>query len=178
MKHWPHAPPHHLGANGTYMVTASTYQRIHYFKGEENLTYLQTLLLEALAENNWNTEAWCVFPNHYHFIAQAPLNRSSELTQVIRKIHSLSARHINEQNNSRGQKIWHNYRDTIIDNEKSHLARLHYVHANAVHHDLVNTPTEYPYGSARWLQKTDTAARLNTIYSFPCDKLLKNDIPL
>ncbi|MGZ3632738.1 MAG: hypothetical protein ACXWM7_00200 [Parachlamydiaceae bacterium] len=37
------------------------------------MDYLHSLLLELARKYGWNLEAWAIFSNHYHFIAQSPL---------------------------------------------------------------------------------------------------------
>ncbi|HEY8962708.1 MAG TPA: hypothetical protein VIM57_10940 [Luteolibacter sp.] len=175
MPSWPHAPPHYLGPSGVYMVTAGTYRKEHYFREEPRLRLLHDLLLDQCAEAGWALEAWAVFSNHYHFIARSPSEDAGSLRPLLQKLHSVSAREINRLDATPGRRVWHNYRDSQITTEKAHLARLHYVHANAVHHGLVLKPDQYRWCSAGWFEKHETAARVKTIYSFPVDRLVATD---
>lgn len=160
------------------MVTASTYGHEHYFRSVERLSFLQELLLNLSVEFEWQLEAWAVLSNHYHFIARAPAEDSETLVKLIRKIHSVSARYVNELDGSQGRKVWHNYRDSFIRNEKSYFARLHYVHANAVHHGLVLCPSDYKWCSAAWFERIESKARIDTVYSFSISQLIEKDIPV
>ena len=67
--------------------------------------------------------------------------------------------------------MWHNYWETKLTYENSYLARLCYVHKNAVKHGLVINASDYPWCSARWFERTARAAQINTIYGFKTDKL-------
>ena len=69
---WPHAPMHQLGSAGMYFVTASTLHQAHHFKGKERLAVLHRGVLKVAANFGWRLEAWAVFSNHYHFVAQSP----------------------------------------------------------------------------------------------------------
>jgi putative transposase len=51
------------------------------------------------------------------------------------------------------------------------LARLNYVHQNAVHHALVPVANAYAWCSARWFESEATSAFVDTVYSFKTDKL-------
>ncbi|MEY3897992.1 MAG: hypothetical protein RLZZ214_3513 [Verrucomicrobiota bacterium] len=175
MKDWPHAPPHRLGPAGVYMVTAGTYGKEHHFAGNDRLEYLHDLLLETIAEFQWRLEAWSVFPNHYHFIAEAPDGGSDSLRTMLRKLHSVSAKWVNSRDQVSGRKVWYNFMESHIVSEKSHLARLHYVHANAVHHQLAMVANQYPWCSAAWFEQHSTPARIKTVYGFPTDRLLGSD---
>jgi putative transposase len=157
------------------MVTAGTYRKEHHFREESRLRFLHDLLLDLFAEGGWALEAWAVFSNHYHFIARSPSENAESLRSLLRKLHSVSAREINRLDAIPGRKIWHNFRDSHITTEKSHLARLHYVHANAVHHGLVLKPDQYQWCSAGWFEKHEKEVRIRTIYSFPIDRLIATD---
>lgn len=45
MADWPHAPVHRLGEKGTFIVTAGTYKKEHFFAGEKRLRLLHDTLL-------------------------------------------------------------------------------------------------------------------------------------
>ena len=67
--------------------------------------------------------------------------------------------------------MWFNYRETRITYEKSYLARLNYVHQNAVKHGLVPVANQYPWCSARWFERTFSPAMAKSIYRFKADRL-------
>lgn len=46
--------------------------------------------------------------------------------------------------------MWHQCRDTCIDNESSYFARINYTNNNAVHHGIVKRADLYPFCSAPW----------------------------
>jgi putative transposase len=169
-KDWPHAPIHRLGEHGTYIVTAGTYHKEHYFRGHERLDYLESTLLRVLKEFGWQLEAWAVFSNHYHFVAHAMPDAKS-LRAALTSLHSTTAREVNRLDATSGRKVWHNYWDTELTYEKSYLARLNYVHQNAVKHGLVLVANQYPWCSAAWFERTASPAQVKTIYSFKTDQI-------
>jgi putative transposase len=68
-----------------------------------------------------------------------------------------------------GRKVWHNFWDTTLTDPASYLARLHYVHANPVHHGIVKVAREYPFCSAHWFETHGESAFVRTVYSFKID---------
>ena len=86
-------------------------------------------------------------------------------------LHEKTARWINKLDNAPGRKVWHNYRETRLTYEKSHLARLNYVHRNPIKHGLVSAANQYPWCSARWFERVATPVQIKTIYNFETDKL-------
>jgi len=135
------------------------------------LDALQRGLFEVSSEFGWQLEAWCIFSNHYHFVAHSPVTGADTLTPMLRKLHSKLAIWINTLDNMPERQIWYNFRETRLTYEKSYLARLHYTHANAVHHRLVHVANQYPWSSAAWFENTATPAQVKTIYSMKTDSV-------
>jgi putative transposase len=170
---WPHAPEHRLSNRGTYFVTASTYLRQQRFQGKNRLAVLHRGLLKVAAEFGWRLEAWAVFSNHYHFVAHSPAeaDTAGSLSRMLGLLHEEMAKWINKLDAAPGRKVWHNYRETRLTYDKSYLARLNYVHQNAVRHRLVPVASQYPWCSAPWFERTATPAQIKTIYRFKIERL-------
>ena len=173
VRDWPHRPVRRLAEHGAYMVTAGTCQKKHFFRSAERLTLFSNALQELAATCGWELQAWAVFSNHYHFVALAPL-RPERRRSFLRRLHSVTAREVNRRDNTPGQRVWLRYWDTHLALEKTYFAGLSYVHRNAVHHGLVDTPSAYPWCSARWFERQAGAAFYKTIIEFPCDCI---DVP-
>ena len=74
-------------------------------------------------------------------------------------------------NNTAIQGIWWQYWDSHITYPYSYLARLNYVNQNPVRHGLVEDPTEYPWCSANWFQKTASPSFYKTVGTFKTDSV-------
>jgi putative transposase len=172
-KAWPHAPIHQLAVNGTFMVTAGTYLKRHFFRGDERLDLLERQLLSLAKTYGWQLEAWAVFSNHYHFVGHAPQAASdaSSLKTFLSRLHTQTAVAINRQDATPGRKVWFNYWESRLTFAKSYLARLHYVHANPVKHRLVAVANQYRWCSAAWFERTVSPATLKMVYSFRLDRV-------
>ena len=169
-KSWPHAPTHRLSQHGTYIVTAGTLHKEHFFRGDSRLSLLEAKLLELALEYEWQLEAWAVFSNHYHFVAHSgPM--AGSLKTMISRLHSETATAINTADQEQSRQVWHNFWDTALTIETSYLARLNYVHQNAVKHGLVKVANQYQWCSARWFEQTATPAQVKTIYGFGTSKV-------
>ncbi|MCI0491145.1 MAG: transposase [Blastocatellia bacterium] len=174
MKDWPHAPVHRLDSDGVFMVTAATLYKEHLFIGSEQLTMLENGLLSLAKKYHWQLEAWAVFSNHYHFVARSR-SESLNLKKFLTHLHADAARELNRLDEKVGRKVWYNFWDTKLTYQRSYLARLNYVHQNAVKHGLVKVANQYPWCSAAWFERTAPAAMVKSIYGFKTDKLKIDD---
>lgn len=167
-KHWAHSPLHLLDEQGTYMVTASTHQNAHFFHSPERKNLLTHTLFSLANKFGWQLQAWAILNNH--FIAISPENPQS-LKQFVTELHRQTATILNRMDNTIGRKIWFQFWDSHITYQKSYLARLKYVHENAVHHKLVENAENYPWCSKSWFVLNTNSAFQNTVNSFKIDRI-------
>jgi putative transposase len=173
-KAWPHAPVHKMSDNGLYIVTAGTLDKRHFFNTNEKLSLLESKLLELANRYQWQIEAWAVFPNHYHYVARG-CPSSQPLRKYITHLHADTARTVNKLDQIEGRKVWFNFWDTKLTFETSYLARLNYVHQNAVKHGVVLVANQYRWCSAAWFERVVTPAMVQTIYSFKTEEVQVQD---
>lgn len=172
---WPHGPLHLFVPNALYMVTASTLYKQHIFDTSDKLALLQSCLFDVMLAYRWELQAWAVFSNHYHFIARASEDGSS-LKRLIQRLHSQSARLVNEVDGIPGRRVWYQYWDTCLTYERSYYARLNYVHNNPVKHRLVAVAEQYPFCSARWFKTHASESFRRTVEAVPYDKVNVPDL--
>jgi putative transposase len=173
-KDWPHAPLHRISDAGVYIVTAATLHKERLFGSSDKLTLLENNLLALAKSYRWQLEAWAVFTNHYHFVANGGSD-SVDLKAFIKQLHGDTARELNRLDGTLGRQVWFNFWDTKLTYERSYFARLNYVHQNAVKHGLVRVANQYRWCSAAWFERTAAAAMVKTIYGFKTDRLNIDD---
>ena len=173
-KDWPHAPVHRLSEYGVYIVTAGTLYKKLLFNTPTKLDLLEHLLLSFAKRANWQLEAWAVLGNHYDFVARGAAD-SVPMRDFLRELHSISARELNQLDCIEGRAIWHNFWDTRLTFQHSYLARLKYVHQNAVKHGLVALGNQYKWCSAAWFERVASPPQVKTIYSMKIDKVRIED---
>jgi len=174
LKDWPRAPIHRLNSDGIYMVTGATLHKEHVFTTAEKLSLVENELLSLAERYQWQLEAWAVFVNHYHFVARG-CSEEASLKKFLKHLHSNTARKTNRLDDSAGRQVWYNFWDKKLTYERSYLARLNYVHQNAVKHGLVRVANQYPWCSASWFERTASPATIKTIYSLKVDTLKIDD---
>ena len=155
------------------MVTGATVNKEHFFATAEKLSLVEEELLTLAKDYRWQLEAWAVFVNHYHFVGRS--SEEGSLKKFLQHLHSNTARKTNLLDDTAGRQVWYNFWDKKLTYERSYLARLNYVHQNAVKHGLVLVANQYPWCSASWFERTATPATIKTIYSFKVDQLKIDD---
>ena len=173
-KDWPHAPVQRLAESAVYFVTASTLHKKHLFDTPKKRDSLERLLLSFAKRDGWQLEAWAVFANHYHIVARAQ-HDSRNLGEALHDLHGVSSRELNKLDGVTERKVWFNFWDTKLTIQYSYLARLNYVHQNAVKHKLVAVANQYPWCSAAWFERTASPAQVKTIYSMKIDRVKLED---
>ncbi len=174
---WPHGPLHLFVPNALYFVTASTLHKQRIFDTAAKLTLLQNTLFEVMLAYGWELQAWALFVNHYHFIARAPEDGTS-LKRLIQRLHSQSARLVNETDRTPGRRVWFQYWDTCLTYEKSYYARLNYVHNNPVKHGLVSIAEQYPFCSAAWFKAHASDDFRKKLATIPYDRVNVPDVDM
>jgi putative transposase len=152
------------------MVTAGTLHKRRWFQEPTDRDALVRELLETSRDAGWSLDAWAVFANHYHWVGRGAAD-ALPLAQWIQSLHSQTARVLNERHACPGRRVWFNYWDAVLTYQRSYIARLAYVHRNAVHHGLVTTPEAYRWCSAGWPDSDRRPAWVKTLEQFPLDRL-------
>jgi len=171
---WIHRPAHLFEEKTTYIITAGTLNKEHFFKGKEKLSILQTNLFSISSELGWQLQSWALFSNHYHIIAKSP-EKPDNLKKLVQKLHSVTSITINKLDNKPGRRIWFEYWDTCLTYERSYLARLNYVNNNPVHHKLVRTASEYEFCSAAFFETSTDKTFRNKVMSFNSEEISIED---
>jgi putative transposase len=173
-KDWPHAPAHRLADNAVYFVTASTLHKQHLFDTPKKRDFLERHLLALAKRCGWQLEAWAVFANHYHIVTRGNPD-SRNLGESLHDLHGVSSHELNKLDGVQGRQVWFNFRDTKLTIQHSYLARLNYVHQNAVKHRLVAVANQYPWCSAAWFERMASPTQVKTIYGFKIDRVKVED---
>ncbi|PYJ68094.1 MAG: hypothetical protein DME76_13410 [Verrucomicrobia bacterium] len=167
---WPHAPPHYFTPGGIYMITAATLHRKPLFDSSAKLDLLRDTTFELAKDYALTLQAWAFFPNHYHLVISFE-NTTTAHHDFVRYLHRELAIRLNRIDGTRGRRVMYEFWDTHLTFEKSWLARLNYVHQNAVKHGLVPVANRYAWCSACWFETNARSGFVKSVYSFKTDRI-------
>ncbi|HMC23326.1 MAG TPA: hypothetical protein VKL19_15840 [Thermoanaerobaculia bacterium] len=165
MPDWPHSPLHRIRERGIYFITAGTYLKQHFYRTHNALDQLQQLLFVLSEKHGLLLHAWALLSNHYHLVIEGSLQ------PFFRQLHSIASHDRNHADGVEGRRVWFQYRDTQLTYERSYLARLKYVHENAVHHGIVLRATNYRWCSAQWFEDNAERPFVQTVQRLKIDRL-------
>ncbi len=141
-----HGPPHGLERQW-YHVSAACFEH-HPVAGKtpRRLQELERELVATLAHSCEKVSAWCVLPNHYHFLVQC--RDLQTCRSALGKLHGVLSRQWNVEDDTPGRKCWYRCLPKSIKNTAHRWATMNYIHHNPVHHGYVGLWQDWPFGSA------------------------------
>ena len=120
------------------------------FYNKENYNYFLRQY-EKFIYNCVDTFAYCLLPNHFHFLLRINYNDPEIVSANFRKLFISYSMSINKQENRKGNLFQRPFKRKIIENEKYFYAAVYYIHANPVHHKIVKDFKEYDFSSYKSL---------------------------
>ena len=136
------------------------------FREPDNYLFLLRNTKKYLSDLNLTLIAYCLMPNHYHFLVRQDGDHPAGL--LIQRIFNSYSKAYNKRYLQTGTLFEDNYRVKAIT-QTSHLLHLcRYIHANPVKDGFVSQPTDWPYSNLSrmgWI--TFRLTGRHCIYSLP-----------
>ena len=129
--------PHHVTQRGNYR------QRV--FKTNKDYKQYLSWLKEYSDKHFLDIWAYCLMPNHVHFICVP--RKTESLARTFNTLHMRYSQYINKKQRACGH-LWQGRFYSCILDEKHLYTAVRYVENNPVRAGLVKTPEEYPWSSA------------------------------
>ncbi|MBE2201568.1 MAG: transposase [Anaerolinea sp.] len=140
-----HTPPHVYLDDTWYIITASTYQQAHYLASDQARILVRDKIQELIQEFKIILKAWVILNNHYHLLLKT--HNGYALPRFFQRLHGGTSFTINGLEGKRGRKVWYNYWDTCIRDERGFWTRFNYIHTNPIKHGYVKNLNDWPYSS-------------------------------
>lgn len=160
-----HTPWHLQITKEFYFITSRTVGKIDFFDSDQEKSLLKNCLREALNKYQVSIYAWIILANHYHLLVKFnnPLLLPDFIGYINGKsahllLHGVSrlrrdqvtAEPLHSTDKNYRHKIWWNYWDKCLWNEKDFWQHFNYIHHNPIKHGYVKNFLElanYPFSS-------------------------------
>lgn len=142
-----HRPPHLLLNNQTYFFSLRTIDGVPILFNPERKYLAKNILDYAVKKYGFELIAWVILQNHIHFIVE--VSNALTIPKFVNLLSGKSTIELNKLDRTSGRKIWYQYWDHCIRDEKALYVHINYIHQNPVKHDIVERIEEYELSSYR-----------------------------
>lgn len=119
------------------------------FLSKENYSYFLTKYQQLLGDK-LETLAYCLMPNHFHFLVRIKPNFSNEqIVKGFADFQNSYSKSINKAFNRHGALFQRKFKRKKIDSEEYLSQVIIYIHLNPVKHKLTKSPFDWKYSSLK-----------------------------
>lgn len=164
-----HAPPHREYAGEIrFIITATCFEHKPIIGiSPERLAECEDGLIKLCESCGVQLYAWSVLPNHYHLLIQTDDVRQFQ-SKALGKFHGLTSFKWNNEDGSRGRKVWYKSLERPMNSNRHFFASLNYIHHNPVKHGYVTRWQDWTYSSAaRYLAEVGREKAAETWREYP-----------
>ena len=160
-----HSPPHRPNfGHQRFHITAACFEHQPFIGHSlERMDGFLRELLKLLNTHARQSFAWCVLPNHYHLLVEAP--NILGLLHELGKLHGACSYRWNGEENTRGRKVFFRTTERAMRSDGHYWATLNYIHHNPVHHRYVDRWEDWRWSSASAYLAQNTPADVESIWA-------------
>ena len=119
------------------------------YESEDDARFYLSLIAREVQRDVIEVHAFCILPNHFHFLARSPLG---ELSNAMRRVESVYARRFNRRYDRDGPLFRGRFLSKIVDDVDYRRDLVRYIDHNPVAAGIVDDPALYRYCSAHCWQ--------------------------
>lgn len=141
-----HGPPHPYRRAGYYLISAANYEHLPIMDTIERRTEFELRLLTEIENFQGDLFGWTILSNHYHVLSG--VEHFTQISNTIKRIHGSTSREWNIQDGLTGKRrVWYQYSDRLIRDDRHFYKALNHIHYNPVKHGYVASPYDWPWSS-------------------------------
>ncbi len=124
----------------------------HIFRNPGNYDYFLRKYHEYMG-SLWETHAWCLMPNHFHFLITVKAHFSTDdilstkCSSAFANFTNGYAQSFNKQHNRKGSVFMRSFRRKVVHDREYFKSLVCYVHNNPVKDGMVPAPENWPFSS-------------------------------
>lgn len=149
-----------------YHVFSRGNERKDIFRSQADYERFLFTLQEASERFDVLIHAFCLMPNHFHFLLQT---KDSNLSHFMKRLLGVYTIRFNRRHQRQGHLFQGRYKAILIDKDSYFLELSRYIHLNPVKVKLKRLPEDYPYSSLKYFLKAKSPRFLHkdfTLKSF------------
>ena len=124
--------------------------RENIFFSEENFLHCLRLLRKYAQSYSVTVIAYCLMPNHYHFLLRQ--DGEVSLSKFINVVFNAYVQALNKQLGRKGTLFEGRFKHVLVDKDEYVLHLCRYIHLNPVKAGLVSRPEDWVYSNYReWI---------------------------
>ncbi len=126
--------------------------RENIFLSDENFLYCLRLLRKYAQSYSVTVIAYCLMPNHYHFLLRQ--DGEVSLSKFINVAFNAYVQALNRQLGRKGTLFEGRFKHVLVDKDEYVLHLCRYIHLNPVKAGLVSRPEDWVYSNFReWIDR-------------------------
>jgi putative transposase len=143
---WQQGMVYHIYNRGVHKVTI--------FREEANYLFVLAKIKKYCAENQLSLIAYCLMPNHYHFLLRQDGNEAAG--NLPQSVFNSYTKAYNKRYEHSGTLFQGRFRAKAIQTRNHLLHLCRYIHGNPVKDGLVVDPADWPYSNyLEWIGERD-----------------------
>lgn len=132
-------------SDATFFITCVTFERKQVLQNHASL--FEEVLERQCAKAEAELHAWVILPDHWHAVISLG---GSSLPKLLKNIKLSLANKLKVAGAFAGGRFWQlRYWDHVIRDQRDYNTHIDYVHYNPVKHELVNSPFDYEFSTAK-----------------------------
>jgi putative transposase len=135
-------PRYTLPSFGVFHLTARGVNRCPIVIKDDDCAFFVALLRQVVREQNLECHAYCVMPNHYHAIVEAPLTR---ISKAMHRLNGVHAQRFNEIHERTGHLFQGRFHAQVIRDDEHFGNACEYVWNNPVRSGLCVEAHDWPW---------------------------------
>jgi REP element-mobilizing transposase RayT len=129
-----------------YHVTARGNARQDIYLDNEDRRIFLDVLSRVVTRFNWLCHAYCLMPNHYHFVIETP---EGNLSIGMRQLNGVYTQRFNRRHGRVGHVLQGRFKAILVERDSYLLELCRYVVLNPVRANLVTDPSRHLWSSYR-----------------------------
>ena len=138
--------PRFQAADATFHIgTRGNRKQPIFFEGRDHQKFME-IVATVFVESRWLCRAWCLMPNHYHFLVETP---RPNLSEGMERLNGWYARWFNKKHELTGHLFERRFYSGLIESEWHFLETWRYILVNPVRAGLCRDAGDWLASSYR-----------------------------